>query len=347
MNVVVRCHHCDGLSRVPESAVAHTVQCPLCARTFTANPEGSAPTVRSAKPVPRPIARPAKAPIPTVYPARLLGASGQLRTPTDADLHDPDAPKTGPTSVLIGLALLPFGIPLFWLLAPILTGKETIFSFGLPIAIAVGISGVCLGVVFTRDWSFSTKLKGTAALLLVAYFVAGFLYFLKTEWVIALRKDLMGNTSQWISFSGEQKAYTVMMPSYPQPDREELLAGWPLQLYRAADRSAHSETYIVGHGEALATARGQPDDAFFASAKQSVVATTKGTLDTDKPIMQQGYDGREFVFTLADRASTRTVRIYRVGEQAFVVAIEGAFLPADSTELKKFFGSFHISALRK
>lgn len=316
MNTAVRCPHCDGLSRVPETAIGRGVACPLCSRPFTANPVELAQS-------------PART-IPVVYPIRHI---------------DPDAPmpNSGPKSMLVGLALLPFGVPLLWLLGPLLSGKESFFTFALPVAIAVGFSGLCLGVVLSADWKFSTRIKGIFALLLVGYFLAGSLYFLKIEWIESIRKGFGQGNDNWMKFSPPDKSYAAQVPVEMKADGAELIAGWKLRTFRSAGAVANADIYFLADGPPPDTLKGATDDRFFDEVKKGLTAATNGTLVSEKPASQQNHVCREYVISLADRASTRSVRVYRVRERIFVTAVEGAFLPPDSRDVQKFFVMFYIT----
>ena len=84
-------------------------------------------------------------------------------------------------SVLVGLALLPFAIPLLWLVAPLITGQEAALSLAVPISLAVAASALCLGVVYTIDWTATTRIKGVLMLVGLAYLSSAGLYFLKKD----------------------------------------------------------------------------------------------------------------------------------------------------------------------
>src|SRR5207244_8668732 len=59
---------------------------------------------------------------------------------------DPFAdPPPGPSATVIGLALLPLGIPVLWLIAPQVVGREPLFSIALPLAIAAAAAGLAVG----------------------------------------------------------------------------------------------------------------------------------------------------------------------------------------------------------
>ena len=100
MSYPVRCPVCRGVSRVNLPAVGAAVTCPACESPFRAVPEARVRTV----------------------------GYGSLSG---------DLVATRPTSFLLGLALLPFGLPLFWVLGTFVINDEPVFSVLVAVAVAV------------------------------------------------------------------------------------------------------------------------------------------------------------------------------------------------------------------
>lgn len=324
MNFAVRCPECAALSRVPFAAAGREVGCPSCGSTFPADPP-PAPAV----PVARPLARPA-ADVPTVYPAEHAHRH-----------HDQPGPPRGPASALVGLALLPFAIPLLWFLGPTLTGKEPVFTPMVPAAVALAAAGLSLGAVLASDWRFGTRVKGVLAVVAVGYATAALLYFLEPGWVEGLRRNQAGPPPNlWKDFTPEGEKYTARLPGLPKPDPGEVLAGWPLRAYRYADRRRHADTFIVAQGPAPAAVRGQADDPFLTAAAAAAASAVSGTLVSEQPTQHRLQPARRCVIALPDKATTRTVLLVRVGETAYVAAVEGPFLPPDAREVEAFFRDF-------
>lgn len=329
MHHAVRCPYCDELSRVPDAAVGQYVACPSCQRPFSAVPE---PLDEDPDPPRREV--------PTVYPAKKRAIP--VVRPTAEDDYDPDAADAdGGKSVLFGLALLPFVIPLLWILGPTLTGKEAIFTFALPMAIAVSSAGLCLGVVLAADWSFATKVKSILAIVFVMHFLAALLYFMKAEWVEAFRKRVGRNNDEvWQPFAPPKGEYTAAVPTAMQEDDGQLITGWPLKGFRSADRRDLA-TYFLAHGRPPADVNNEPDDGkFFAAVKAKAMEAANGTNVTESEKRLSGHPGREFVFVLPDRNSKRIVRVFRIGGArglVFVAAVEGVFLTPDTSDVKEFF----------
>src|SRR5437016_4988966 len=119
MAVVVRCPACRGEAQVGPEAIGLLVVCPRCSEPFLAAAE-AVPIGESANGRPG-ASRPRRARAEPVAPARqpLRRRRHQPAEPAPAqgpDPHDPPPPHSSglPASVLVGLALLPFAIPLLW-----------------------------------------------------------------------------------------------------------------------------------------------------------------------------------------------------------------------------------------
>src|SRR5579872_7038261 len=180
MALVVRCPDCRGVSQVDPSARGLTVQCPLCNSEFTAVPEAELITTsgtesRTTSTAPsrsreesrssrtREETRPPRAREDSRSPRRRdefrtrdesrtreKTERAKSREPNEDD-HDPHRhPVSGlPASVLVGLALLPFAIPVLWVTAPPIIGHTPQLSFAVPLAIAVSASILSLAVIYT------------------------------------------------------------------------------------------------------------------------------------------------------------------------------------------------------
>jgi hypothetical protein len=313
----VACPHCGGWSRVGDAALGGQVACPHCGVAFVAerNPQ--------AKP---------EAPVATVYPRRHVPE------------HD-EPPSTPVNPLLVGLSLLPFGIPLVWLLLPLLFGNVPIFSYAAPTAMAVGISGLALGICYAADWNFGTRFRAILMLVLIGYGSAAFLYFMKREWAEAVRKRIGPPQVDWRDFSPPDKAYSARMPGAPRSEATSPLTGWPLTVYRSAPPRPNDPlivVYEVGHGIALPD-RKTTDDDWFAAAQAALVEASGGTITREKPITQQSHPGREYTLSMPDGATKRIVRIIRVRDKVFYLGVQSVFLAEDSRDVQIFFDKFLIA----
>src|SRR5262245_34892792 len=193
MLVVIRCPKCRGASRVEEPDLGQTVQCPRCADTFTAIEEAEliAPGPKSI-----PGAESANGTPPTAAPPRRITRPEPPEEPPPPEPPEPEKPAPAaspdaefdphgeppgslPASVLIGLALLPFLIPILWLVAPALTGQEPVLSLASALALAFSSSVLCLAVIYTVDWRPSTRIRGVLLLVVLSYVTGVTLYFMK------------------------------------------------------------------------------------------------------------------------------------------------------------------------
>lgn len=349
MNHAVRCPRCRNLSRVGADALDQTVACPHCGRAFTAKAEPSfaPPQARRVAPPPAPVPSPEfEDDVPTVHPVH----------------HAANAPMAAPSPGLIGLVLVPFGIPLLWLVAPILTGRMPVFSFAAPVALAIGLSGLGLGVAFAQGWTVGTRVRAALALILVGYFTGGFLYFMKKEWAESIRKGIGPSTRGWSEFSEpREQAYKVKLPGRPiEVNDERQMPGWALKVYRFAEgrrrqRDPLDVTFEVAHGTPPRDVV-EPklsDDEWFAKAREAVLVACEGTVDREQPLTWSGqepngrpgkqYPGREYVLGLPGGATNRIVRVYRAGDRAYYLAVEGTFVPDDAEYVVAFFSSFSVS----
>ena len=322
--VVVRCPGCRGASRVGPEAVGLLVICPRCSDPFLA--------VEEATPV-APAARPRTPPRPRERdwdrdrdrPRRPRPVAGPGRAPAP-DPHDPHAEERGglPLSVMVGLALLPFAIPLVWLIAPLLVGRPPALTVATPIALAVAAAALCLAVVFTVDWTPATRLKGVLVVLGLAYFAGLGLYFLRKEVV-----DRVGRVFEpgWHEFRPPAgPAYTVELPSPPRPEpkAQPLPNVVTLTSYRAARAGWAGEfVCVVGAGDDPQAGKTDDDDWFAAAAK--VVADR----DPGKPL-PGAVPGREW------RVDGRTVRLYRVNGVIYYLATAGPGPDADDLAHRVF-----------
>src|SRR5437868_6556288 len=88
------------------------------------------------------------------------------------------------------IAKCPLGIPLLWLVGPLLTGHHPVFSFAAPVALALGLGGLTLGIGFAHGWTPGTRLRAVVMVIVIGYFVGAFLFFLKKEWAEGVRRHM-------------------------------------------------------------------------------------------------------------------------------------------------------------
>lgn len=343
----VRCPSCLNLSRVETEDLGRTVECPLCGRPFSAVDE-STPTAPSTPPTVRPNRgwNPSSPP-PPVIPV----VPDRVEPPIAEDPFAEDASSELPSGAVVGLALLPWGIPMLWLLLPMITGKDPIFSFAAPMAIAVGACGLEFGVAFTAKWSQSTRMKAVLAISILGYATGGLMFAVKKEWVEGIRRHFGRGELVWRPFVPPDGKYEVKFPG-PARQVSTPLLGWNLVAFQFQDEAHQTlDVFVVAHGKApidLPNQQGKPpaDPEWFEAAKKAVIESSGGAmLQNERPLTQRGHHGREYVLGLPDGVTNRIVRVFRVRAArneniAYYLAAEGPFLAQSAPDVQTFFGSF-------
>lgn len=350
---VVRCPGCRGESRVAVDSLGHMVGCPRCQVPFVAEEE---------VPVVQPVARPSAprpsasrgAPVVPVAPRRRPSPEPEpepeLPTPTDSKPeipdpeHDPHLPPPAglPVSVLVGLALLPFAIPPLWLLGPLLTGQETALSLAVPISLAIAASALCLGVVYTIDWTATTRIKGVLMLLGLAYLSAAGLYFLKKDMMDRVR-GWGGRTIPWAQVQSKEGNFKVSMPAPAAKTNEQPLpkvsmsGGWSANY---ASDVQDQYTYLATSGRPdkdLAKADDEWFDAVgkhFADAGGAKIVESRACLYHDHP-------GREWRLQL-NEDKYRVVQVYVINGRVYYLSVEGPNVASEDDAVHPFFQSFDL-----
>ncbi|HJZ54267.1 MAG TPA: hypothetical protein VKE74_04885 [Gemmataceae bacterium] len=361
---VVRCPSCRGASRVAPEAVGLLVACPRCSNSFVAVEEAMPVAPPSPPPLPAPRPRLRRRPDPldrpgadrpggerpdhsAHRPARTRRTAEPVTPPNahpSADGHPHADPVARlPVSVLIGLALLPFAIPLLWVIAPLMLGQPPVLSLATPIALAVAVSALCLAVVYTIDWSPATRVKGVLILVGLAYFAGLSLYFLKKEMVDGVRQAL-GPGKDLKPFRPPGGDYTVRMPGKPIPaDNLRPLDGWKLTCYKASYKAFPTEVvFVVGSGDDPNPARAGDEDAWFATVRKALTQGG-GQLRTETPIRLDARDmrGRQWEFQVGP--NTRVVRVYRAEGKVYYLSAEGPNLDPKDDPASTFFESFLVT----
>ena len=309
MTHAVRCPVCRGVTKVETRSVGEPISCPRCDSPFRAVPEAR---VRSAW-------------------AAVAADGTEL------------APAGRPTSFLLGLTLLPFGLPFLWYLASRVTNAEPIFSVLVAVAVSASAAGLGLGVALTRDWSSGTRVKVILALGLLTYGTGGLLYLLKKEWVEVLRKQIGRGDVQWRPFDAPDKSFHVKMPGRTEP-AESPLPDWTLTAVRVLEQNQFgaTDTFLVAYGQFPKDLRALAEDAWFDKVKPLVAPDGAGKLIAEKPVSQQGFAGREYCLVLPDGGTNRIVRVFRVKNLAYLLLVEGTALPPNHGDVKTFFNSFYL-----
>jgi hypothetical protein len=309
----VRCPVCRSVTKVDARAAGDAIVCQRCETPFRALPEARVRAILAS-----------------------VAADGSELIPTER-----------PTSFYLGLTLLPFGLPFLWVLAQRVSNAEPVFSVLVAVAVAACAAGLGLGVALTRDWTAGTRVKVILALTVLTYGTGGLFFFLKKDWVESLRKQLGRGDVQWRPF--DTPAFSVQMPGRTEPT-DSPLPDWALQAVRVMDRNREGakDVFLVAYGKFPKDLRAIAGDAWFDRVKPLIAPDNGVRLVDEKPVsLNQVYPGREYRLVLPDGGTNRIVRVFRVEDVAYLLLVEGAFLPVDHTDVNKFFGTFTLKDQRK
>jgi hypothetical protein len=257
--------------------------------------------------------------------------------PAAPDPHDRTLDGGLPASVLIGLALLPFVIPLLWLVAPLFAGQPPALSLAAPAALALTASALSLAVIYTIDWTPATRVKGVLMLVALAYFAGFSLYFLKKDMLDRVKRAF---DPTWTEFRPPGETYKVRVPGKPTRAPDKPI--WDMGCYRTTHPSLAGQTdYCFGACDDK-EARTE-DGAWFAAREQALRAGNVPLADDEVKTIQHadGSPGRQWVLA-PQPGVVRVVRVYRVKGRAYYLAVEGAHLQPEDNEAEKFLDSLTV-----
>lgn len=348
---VVRCTNCRGAARVAPEVIGLLVVCPRCHSPFLAVEEATAVVAPSPPPPivapPRPRFRPdppGEFPRPAGPRRRSVEPVAPPPAPHGGDPHAPPHTDPGklPVSVLIGLALLPFVIPLAWVIAPLVLGHPPTLSLATPVALAVSASALCLAVVYTIDWTPITRVKGVVVLVGLSYMAGLSLYFLKKDMVDGVRR-VVGEDRNWHEFRVPNGDCKVKMPGKPTPAADlRPIDGWNLKCYRASHKGglAPPVVFVIGVGDDPNPARAGDEKEWFDAVKRSVI---QGGAVDEKVIRHeaQNLPGRQWEFRRG--RMIQVVQVFRAKGRLYYLSAEGQTLDPDGNLARDFFESFHVT----
>ena len=315
--VVLTCPNCNQRSKVAFDVIGLTVACPRCTQPFVADPEPSSPPPRV--PV---VAR--RSTIPNVPVVGQSSRQQTLESDEPAPLVHPDfddaaeaqQPPT-PHGVVFALAMLPLAIPLLWLAATQLGVRRPEFSFALPVAMGLGVSGVCWGLAVTHRWSIRQRIIGVVGLVFLTGLIGVLLFAVKKEWIEQTRELLGRGEVAWVKYQpnpndlkGNDLSFEVRMPGQPAPE-ESPVPGLPLKgaIYSEPDRGWQDQ-FIVAHGRFIEGGGGWvADDVWFGKVKEIIEKETGGKLISENDRQYQTYAARYYIFQLPENANGPIVRI--------------------------------------
>jgi hypothetical protein len=284
--------------------------------------------------------------IPTVSRSAVPTPSPAPTRPSSDLFDDDSAPVVHPHAIggtPIAMALVPMGIPLLWLILT-LVARPSVFSFAAPVAIAMGVCGLGLGLASIRRWSTSLRTWALAALVALSYLTSGVIYFSPPEWLEAVRV-LMTQTKQqhWRVYKPDDRTFQVKVPGDPTPT-DSPLPGWALTSVRVADPNRPIDVFIVAHGE---PPNGLPakgaEEEWFKKVKELLLNVGNATLVREQPLVIADARARDYEFQLpGDRLAKRVVRVVQSGRQFYYMGVDGPSVTFDAIDVREFWDSFKL-----
>ncbi|HEY3788882.1 MAG TPA: hypothetical protein VGL71_08510 [Urbifossiella sp.] len=352
MAVVVRCTGCRGASQVGPEAVGLLVVCPRCKEPFLAIEDAPVATASSPTPKPRrPRAEPIDSPRERVRPRRRRREIDDEPLPShhSHDPHDPPIASSGnlPVSVLIGFALLPFAIPLLWLIGPMLLTQPPALSLAAPASLSLAASVLCLAVVFTVDWSPATRIKGVLMLVGLSYFAGLSLYFLKKE-MVDRAKEFFGSANSWHEFQPPGGEYKVRLPVFLPPNtnpiQEQPLPGFKLQCYRIAHQplTGSRTTYQFGSGPDANKAAANWFEDIEKALKLTAGADAQFGAAIGVRTLDDKFTGQQWSISFPNRPLTRIVRVFHMHGMVYYLSVEGDQINAEDQAAELFLRSLMV-----
>ncbi|WP_439622573.1 hypothetical protein [Gemmata sp.] len=367
--VVVRCTGCRGPARVGSAGLGTAVECPRCRVVFQAVEEATlvVPGAGWVPPNPPP-------PLPWRGPS-----APAVRGRDDDDEHDGDfddeggesheAAGTGdpvpdhkhdpagedadgplPASVFIGLALLPFLVPIVWSVAAVVFPKQPVLTVGTPLALAVTASTLCLAVISTIDWRPATRVKGVLLLVVLSYTAGVGLYFLTKDTANRVRR-LVGTEHPLVSDAPKDGGFRVKVPTRAADLKESPLAGVPLACRQAVYAPGLQDKYTFTYGSTPKPAPKQKpqvppvgSDPWFDAVTAELFKQVGQRPHEPRRLEYGGQTaGREVELHLQDGKNVRLVRVYAIEGRVYYLAVQHASMdPGDDDLAQEFFESFEV-----
>jgi hypothetical protein len=286
----------------------------------------------------RPVAPPRRRPRRDGPPPEPAAPADEPKIPDPE--HDPHSPPVAglPVSVLIGLALLPFAIPLLWWAAPLVTGQKAALSPAVPISLAFAASVLCLGVIYTIDWTAATRVKGVLMLVGLAYLTAAGLFFLKKNMLDRVR-DFVEPESPWHVAICDEEQFRVQLRGSVSKSEESPLPGVKMAGLQSTFVTHAEDKY---HYLAMAGKPARPPqsaEAWYDAVGAHLATTGQVTDQRDEPV--GNHPGRQWTVTANE--GVRVVRAAVVEGRVYYLSVEGRNVtPDDPDTAEPFFRKFEI-----
>ena len=252
--------------------------------------------------------------------------------------------------MLIGLALLPFAIPILWLCAPALFGEHAVLSIATPIALAVSASVLCLAVIYTVDWTPTTRVKGVLMLVSLAYFSAVSLYFLKKEMIERIQQVTgLEEKIEWQQFRNRIRGGYAAKPQ-PGPKTATNRQSLKLECFASSYKSQNLGRYefVVGWAARLSpehlngTEPGTKE--WFADREMSFRRTSGQRYPQNPPL--DVFPGLDIEIAINEKGTSRSVRFYLVRGTVYYLSVERPSTQPNEDPILHFFSSFYVKGAK-
>jgi hypothetical protein len=220
-------------------------------------------------------------------------------------------------------------------------GQQPVLSLAAPAALAIAASTLCLAVVYTVDWSPTTRIKGVVMMVGLAYFAGLSLYFLKKDMVDRV-KVFFGQDREWKEVS--PPGCQVTMPRNAKGTADQPLPGWTLTCFRGSEKSLLGDAVFLA-GAGADPKPDLPDDQWF-EAVGAALARHAGRPGAELPFLNlQGLPAKawDFEFRKPNGVVNRMVHVYRGKGTVYFLSAEGPNLGPDDDQPRHFFESFKPS----
>ncbi len=149
----------------------------------------------------------------------------------------------------------------------------------------------------------------------------------------------------WKLFTSPAAGFAVKMPGLPieQMQTVKTAAGNVEVHVFSVELEKPPVSYVVSYSALPESAVKPGSEAKrLDNARDGAVASTKGTLKSQRRILLQNYPGRELEIDLPKERRVRT-RIYAVGNRLYQLLVIGPAGAKDATEAKRFLESFQLT----
>jgi hypothetical protein len=225
-----------------------------------------------------------------------------------------------------------------WWAAPLVTGQKAALSPAVPISLAFAACVLCLGVIYTIDWTAATRVKGVLMLVGLAYLTAAGLVFLKKNMLDRVR-DFAEPESPWHVAVCDEERFRVQLRGSESRAEEPPLAGVKMAGLKSTfvTRTEDEYRYLAVGGRPAKPPRGAEE--WYEAVGAHLAKTGQVTDQRDEPV--GGHPGRQW--TVTAEGGVRVVRAAVVEGRVYYLSVEGRNVtPDDPDTAEPFFRKFEI-----